>query len=71
MSTPAEEITRLQQQIDRCDPEAMLDLLIANRQRIIRDLRKALRKLRADLDAQAAAHERLAARLGLSGHETA
>jgi hypothetical protein len=70
MPTPAEELTLLQQRLDRCDPEALLDLLDASRERTIRRLRQAVRKLRADYEAQAATHERLAALLtGRGTHE--
>lgn len=61
----AAEMARLQQQIDRCDPESLIDLLIANRKRTVRRLRRAVAELRAACDEQAAARERLAALLGL------
>lgn len=65
MSTPdvARELAQLQHLIDRCDPEALLDLLDARRERTIASLRKAVGKLRAATDARAAAHERLAHRI--------
>lgn len=63
MTTPAEELARLQQQIDRCDPEALIDLLIGNGKRRNRQLRQALTKLRAAHEATVAGHERLAALL--------
>jgi uncharacterized protein with PhoU and TrkA domain len=61
MPTPAEELARLQQQIDRCDPESLLDLLDARRERTVARLRAAVAELRAATDTRAAAHERLAA----------
>jgi hypothetical protein len=70
MPTPAEELARLQQQIDRCDPEALIDLLIANRERAIRRGRRAIAELRATAEATAAAHQRLAALLGLEARNT-
>jgi uncharacterized protein with PhoU and TrkA domain len=70
MTTPAEELARLQQQFDRCDPEALIDLLLANRARTIARLRKAIAELREATNATAAAHERLAAHFGLRGHNT-
>ncbi|MFG3157174.1 hypothetical protein ACGF7W_34650 [Streptomyces sp. NPDC048219] len=45
------------------DMESLLDLLGAHREQAITSLRKALRALRADLDAQAASHRRLLALL--------
>jgi len=71
MPTPAEELARLQRQIDRCDPEALLDLLATNRERTIRRLRQAVGKLRAATEASASAHERLSVHLGLGDHSTA
>ncbi|WP_020116778.1 hypothetical protein [Streptomyces canus] len=71
MTTPDEELTRLRQQLDRCDPEALIDLLIANRARTVRRLRRAVAKLRASTEATAAGHERLAALLGLTTDRTA
>jgi len=65
-TTPAQELARLQYELDRCDPEAVIDLLIANRERTIRRLRRAVARLRAAYEDEAAAHERLATRLGLS-----
>ncbi|WP_045562768.1 hypothetical protein [Streptomyces sp. FxanaA7] len=63
MTTPAEELARLQGLIDRCDPEALIDLLDARRERTIARLRTALGDLRADTEARAAAHQRLADRI--------
>lgn len=59
-TSPAEELARLQYLIDRCDPESLLDLLDARRERTIASLRKAVAELRADTEATAAAHDRLA-----------
>jgi hypothetical protein len=59
-ASPAEELARLQYLIDRCDPESLLDLLDARRERTIAHLRKAVAELRADTEATAAAHDRLA-----------
>ena len=70
MATPAEQLAQMQQQIDRCDPEALLDLLDANRERRITRLRKAVAELRSATNAAAEAHKRLAALLGLSPERT-
>lgn len=59
--TPVGELAQLQRLIDRCDPEALIDLLDARRERTIPRLRTAVAELRAATDARAAAHERLAA----------
>lgn len=64
MTTPAEELTALQQQIDRTDPEALLDLLNAHRERTLRRLHRALGELRAATEVTTAGHERLASLLG-------
>ena len=69
--TAAEELARLQQLIDRTDPEALLDLLDARRERTVLRLRQAVGKLRAEYAARAAAHERLAAHVTSLSTDTA
>lgn len=58
---PAEELARLQQQIDRCDPETLADWLLARNAQHRARLTTACESLRADSKARAAAYERLAA----------
>ncbi|MDX3165988.1 hypothetical protein PV516_19560 [Streptomyces scabiei] len=51
------------------DTESLLDLLTAHREQVITRLRKACAALRADLDARAAAHQRLLVLLTASSGE--